>query len=80
MTVYKNLSCNNFPDDKPQNQRIDKKYFEVKIQLTITSRQIFIRLPKNDVDITFLRSFKYARWDYKNLQWIIPNYGKNLNT
>lgn len=80
MTVYKNLNCNDFSDDRAQNQCIGKKHFEVEIQLTITSRQIFIRIPKNDVDISFLRSFKYARWDYKNLQWIIPNYGKNLNT
>jgi integrase/recombinase XerD len=52
------------------------KPFEVNI--TLTPRRIFIQLQKNEIDTQFLRSFKYVRWDNNNRQWILPNYGKNL--
>lgn len=48
------------------------------IHLDITARHIFIKIPKNDVDIAFIRSFKYVLWDTKNYCWVVPNYGKNV--
>jgi hypothetical protein len=47
-----------------------------EIHLDITARHIFIKMPKNDVDIAFVRSFKYVLWDTKNYRWVVPNYGK----
>lgn len=50
----------------------------VEVNITLTPRRIFIQLQKNEIDTQFLRSFKYIRWDNNNRQWILPNYGKNL--
>lgn len=48
------------------------------VHIAITPKRLFIRLPKNDTDIQYLRSFRYVNWDNANRQWIVPNYGKNL--
>lgn len=50
----------------------------VEVNITLTPRRIFVQLQKNEIDTQFLRSFKYIRWDNNNRQWILPNYGKNL--
>jgi site-specific recombinase XerD len=50
----------------------------VEINICITAKRIFVQLPKNDTDTQFLSSFRYVHWDNTNRQWIIPNYGKNL--
>lgn len=44
------------------------------ISIEITERHIYIKIPKNDVDIAFIRSFKFAFWDSKNYCWCVPNY------
>lgn len=43
------------------------------ISIDITDKHIFIKLPKNENDIQFIRSFKYAAWDSHNYCWIVPN-------
>ncbi|MHB9057190.1 MAG: site-specific tyrosine recombinase/integron integrase [Paludibacteraceae bacterium] len=48
------------------------------ININVTTKRIFVQLPKNETDTQFLTSFRYVRWDNNNRQWIIPNYGKNL--
>ena len=48
-----------------------------RIKITETSKQLIISLPKNEIDIQFLRSFKYFRWDKTNFVWIIPNWKNN---
>jgi hypothetical protein len=50
-----------------------------EINIRVNSTQIFITLPKNDADIHYLRSFKFARWDSNNYQWIVPNYHKTID-
>ncbi len=35
-------------------------------------------MPKNEMDIQFIRKFKFVRWDSNLYKWIIPNYGENL--
>ncbi len=50
-----------------------------EVNMTITSKRIFVKLPKNDTDTQFLSSFRYVHWDNNNHQWIIPNYGKNFD-
>jgi len=49
-----------------------------EINISITTKRIFVQLPKNETDTQFLTSFRYVHWDKNNRQWIIPNYGKNL--
>ncbi len=48
------------------------------ISIEITEKQIIIKLPKNETDIQFIRTFKYVRWDNGHFKWVVPNYGKNL--
>ena len=41
-------------------------------------KHIFIKLPKNEADIQFIRSFKYAQWDMQHFHWTVPNYRDNI--
>jgi len=59
------------PVDKPEKR-------QVGIDIIITRTLITIALPKNEADIQFLRTFKYAKWDYDNFCWVLPNYGNNV--
>ncbi|MEI8205146.1 MAG: phage integrase N-terminal SAM-like domain-containing protein [Bacteroidota bacterium] len=44
------------------------------ISIEITSKHIFIKIPKNEADIQFVRSFKFVKWDSVNYCWVVPNY------
>lgn len=57
-----------------------EEFFKEKanIELLYTKSTIYLKIPKNDTDIQYIRSFNYARWDQNNYRWIIPNKGKNL--
>jgi integrase/recombinase XerD len=48
------------------------------IEICVTGKQIQVKLPKNETDIQFLLTFKYARWNKTGFNWVIPNYGNNL--
>lgn len=54
----------------------DTKHRNVFID--VFQRSINIKFPKNDIDIQFIRSFRYFRWNKAQFCWVIPNYGKNL--
>lgn len=56
---------------------IDKLIREVEI--VVTPMHLYVKLPKNETDIQFLKSFKYAKWDQTNFHWMIPNYRRNLS-
>jgi len=47
------------------------------IEIVITRTQITLKLPKNEADIQFIRSFKYSKWNNALFCWTVPNYGKN---
>jgi site-specific recombinase XerD len=49
------------------------------ITIEITNKHVFVKMPKNETDIEFLRTFKYVRWDKSQYRWVIPNYGRNLD-
>ncbi len=59
--------------------KIDRKIKQNGISIEITEKQIIIKLPKNETDIQFIRSFKYARWNNLQFYWIVPNFGKNAD-
>ncbi|MDO9254732.1 MAG: site-specific integrase [Bacteroidales bacterium] len=48
------------------------------VELWVIGKQIQVRLPKNETDVQFLLTFKYARWNKNEYYWIIPNFGNNL--
>ncbi|MBN2766090.1 MAG: site-specific integrase [Paludibacteraceae bacterium] len=50
-----------------------------EVEITVTPMHLFVKLPRNDTDILFLKSFKFVKWDSVNFQWIVPNYKRNLD-
>jgi len=59
-----------------QVDKAEKRHADIDVLVTRTL--ITIVLPKNEADIQFLRTFKYAKWDYDNFCWVLPNYGNNV--
>lgn len=49
------------------------------VEIKVSGRQIAVRLPKNNTDIDFLKTFTHVRWDKIDYQWIVPHWGNNLN-
>lgn len=68
-----------FPGISPNTVRKEKEMATKlnSIYIEITDKHIFIKLPKNESDIHFIRSFKYARWNMQLFHWIVPNYRDN---
>ncbi len=52
--------------------------FKNNIEIEVVGRKVFIRMPKNNTDIQFLRSFHFVKWDPVAFVWAVPNYGDNL--
>lgn len=53
---------------------MDKK----DLQIEVIGRKIILRLPKNETDIQFIRSFRFFRWNKEGFFWEIPHYPGNL--
>ena len=49
-----------------------------EIVIEVSGKSIVLKMPKNDTDILFIRTFQYVRWDNAHFRWVVPNYGKNL--
>ena len=49
-----------------------------EITVTFSGKSLILKMPRNETDIKFVRTFLYVRWDNRQLRWVIPNYGKNL--
>jgi len=49
------------------------------ICIEVVGRRIILKMPKNDTDIQFVRSFQFTHWDKASYCWIIPNYKNTLN-
>jgi hypothetical protein len=59
-------------DERPNIvQRADK------INIDITEKNIFIKVPKNEADIRFIRTFRNAKWDSQHFCWIVTNHRDN---
>lgn len=57
-------------------QTLASSYSEIGLE--VTGKLLILKMPKNEVDIEFIRTFKYVRWDKARCRWVIPNYGQNL--
>lgn len=75
------ITSNNFfkSQDKISNNSDNNTSLTTEVQLSVFGRQIAVKLQKKEIDIQFIRSIKYSRWDYKKYCWIVPNYKNNLN-
>ena len=62
-----------------QNSRKGIEKSKVEVEITVTPMHLFVKLPKRETDIQFLKSFRYAKWDIANYQWVVPNYNRNLS-
>jgi len=49
-----------------------------EIAIELSGKSIFLKMPKNETDIQFIRTFQYVRWDNAHFKWVVPLYGKNL--
>jgi site-specific recombinase XerD len=49
------------------------------VSVQVIGRSILLKLPKNALDIHFITSLRYSRWDGKQFCWIVPNYPGNLD-
>jgi integrase/recombinase XerD len=64
-----------FPDVEIQKNVSSKK----DVSIEVAGRRIFLKMPKNNTDVQFVRSFRYANWDANAFVWIIPHYKNNLD-
>lgn len=62
---------------KPEKQ--EKAEIKPAITLTVYPKIIEIKMPKDEADIQFVRSFKYAKWKTNLFCWTVPNYGQNAD-
>jgi len=63
--------------NRPDTNRNNSITKDVSIE--VTGRRIFIRMPPNNTDIQFIRSFHYSYWDDKAFVWIVPHYNNSLD-
>ena len=61
----------------PESTHQEKPAKEVTIH--VIGRSIVIKLPKNQLDIHFIKSMRYSRWDGRQFSWVVPNYPGNLD-
>ncbi len=75
LTLKKTESTHSIkPETTSKEAEVVTNQISSKISIEITTRHIYIKVPKNDADIAFIRSFKFVLWDSKNYCWSIPNY------
>ena len=47
--------------------------------IEVIGSKIIVKMPKNDQDVKFITSLRYAKWIRDQFIWQIPHYGDNLN-
>ena len=53
--------------------------FDAGIRIEVAGKRIFVKMPKRDADVQFVRSFRFAYWDAGAYLWGIPPYRNNLD-
>lgn len=48
------------------------------IIVEVYDKRIFLKMPKNELDIRFIRTIKYSSWNSNRMRWEMPNYKNNL--
>lgn len=51
---------------------------DIVIEIHVSGRKIFLKMPKNEEDITFVTGIRYSRWIKDQYLWEIPHYPGNL--
>lgn len=66
--LQQNLS-NSFHQNLPQT---------TSVLIEVIGRKIILKLPKNEIDIKFILTLRFAKWEKEQRTWVIPNYPDNL--
>lgn len=61
-----------------ENKNKSKLPFDAGIRIEVAGRRIFVKMPKREADVQFVRSFRFAYWDAGAYLWVIPHYRNNL--
>lgn len=48
------------------------------ILVEVIGRKIILKMPKNDLDVKFVLTLRYSKWDKTQRVWIVPHYADNL--
>ena len=59
-------------------EKMKQDFYKSAIEIAVSNKQISVKMPKNDIDVQFIRSFRYFKWNKSGFCWIIPNYKDNL--
>ncbi|WP_423147334.1 tyrosine-type recombinase/integrase [Rubrolithibacter danxiaensis] len=59
-------------------EKEEKIVKNTRIEIYVLGRKIVLKLPKNEVDTTFLLNLRFSKWDKQNYCWVVPNYPNNL--
>ncbi|WPP47969.1 site-specific tyrosine recombinase/integron integrase [Catalinimonas niigatensis] len=49
-----------------------------KVYLTLTPKKLFLQIPNEYTDVSFVRKLRYARWNYNTYLWEITAHTHNL--
>ncbi|WP_425638218.1 tyrosine-type recombinase/integrase [Algoriphagus yeomjeoni] len=52
--------------------------YSTAIEIRVIGRKILLKMPKNEADISVVRSIPFVRWNKQNYIWELPNYPGNL--
>jgi integrase/recombinase XerD len=73
--VHKNLR-GDFQTEK--NPELEEKSINAEIEIYELPKKIVIKMPKEEKDIDFIKSFLYSRWNSREYSWELPNFPGNL--
>ncbi len=48
------------------------------VLIEVIGKKIIVKMPMVAIDVKFILTFRYSRWDKEQRFWVIPNYGDNL--
>ncbi len=79
-TIIEN-SVTKIPDLKIVEPVYSNQYLPqtTSILIEVIGRKIILKMPKNDIDVKFIVSLRFSKWDKENRTWLIPNYPGNLD-
>jgi site-specific recombinase XerD len=80
-TTFPNAQWNKTPGHQPETQIQSSQADPTPkpdVEISVSGRKIFLKIPKKENDTLFLRSFPYIRWEAATHTWILPHYPGNL--
>jgi integrase/recombinase XerD len=76
--------ANSKTTEQPENKQFEQKntilstFDKSKIYVEVIGRKIIVKMPKNDIDVKFILTLRYSKWEKEQFFWTIPNYPGNL--